>query len=122
MSAFGYALALLFVLATAQTDAHAQNLDQNKSGAKLFAATCADCHRSARGLAKGRMSLLLSLYLREHYTSSFSSAQTITAYLQSVDTPPRGKSPSRARKSPATTTSAAASPSALRPPATVPGR
>src|SRR5262245_32069146 len=33
--------------------APAQNLDQDMSGAKLFAASCADCHRSARGLAKG---------------------------------------------------------------------
>jgi mono/diheme cytochrome c family protein len=121
MSAIGYALALLVVLAAAQTSAHAQNLDQNKSGAKLFAATCADCHRSPRGLAKGRMSLLLSLYLREHYTSSFGSAQVISAYLQSADAP-RARSPSRARKSSPRTTSAAASPSALRPPARVPGR
>jgi hypothetical protein len=33
--------------------ARAQDLDQDKSGAKLFATTCTDCHRSPRGLAKG---------------------------------------------------------------------
>jgi mono/diheme cytochrome c family protein len=36
--------------------ANAQNLDQGKSVAKLFADSCATCHRSARGLAKGRFS------------------------------------------------------------------
>jgi hypothetical protein len=122
MSAICYALALLCVLATAQTVAHAQNLDKDKSGAKLFATTCAECHRSPRGLTKGRLSLMLSLYLSQHYTTSFGSAQTITAYLQSVDTP-RGKPSRNARKSqPPGTTGAAARSSALRPPASVPGR
>jgi mono/diheme cytochrome c family protein len=36
--------------------ANAQNLNQGKSVAKLFADSCATCHRSARGLAKGRFS------------------------------------------------------------------
>ena len=31
---------------------------------------------------------MLSYYLRQHYTSSAQSAQVLTAYLQSVDTPP----------------------------------
>ena len=87
--------------------------------AKLFATTCADCHRSARGLAKGRFSITLWYYLQQHYTSSSATARALTAYLQSVDTPPRsktGKSPPRPTKS------AATSASALRPPAPVPGR
>jgi len=71
------------------TDARAQeNLDHGQSGPKLFAASCVQCHKSARGLAKGRMSFTLSYYLRQHYTSSSASAGTLTAYLQSVDTPP----------------------------------
>jgi len=37
--------------------AHAQNLDQGKPAPKLFADGCATCHRSARGLAKGRVVL-----------------------------------------------------------------
>jgi len=110
------ALALLIMLVMATTNASAQNLDKDKSGPKLFAASCAECHRSARGLAKGRFSITLSYYLRQHYTSSSESAQTLTAYLQSVDTPPRSK----ARKPlPAT---ASASTSVPRPPASVPGR
>jgi len=42
------------------TVAAAQNLDAGKPPAKLFADGCATCHRSPRGLAKGRFSLTLS--------------------------------------------------------------
>ena len=65
-----------------------ENLDRNQSGPKLFAASCVQCHKSARGLAKGRISFTLSYYLRSHYTSSSDTASVLTAYLQSVDTPP----------------------------------
>lgn len=96
MQAIGTARAVIAVSAVMlvmAADARAQeNLDRDKSGAKLFAATCVQCHKSARGLAKGRLSFTLSYYLRQHYTSSAESAQTLTAYLQSVDTPPaKGK-------------------------------
>ena len=94
-------LALVGALAIAAASTRAQeNLDQGQSGPKLFAASCVQCHKSARGLAKGRMSFTLSYYLRSHYTSSSASAQTLTAYLQSVDTPP-GKAKGGAKKSPA---------------------
>ena len=72
--------------------AHAQNLDQGKSAAKLFADGCATCHHSARGIAKGRFSLTLFLFLQEHYTSNPSSAWTLTSYLESVDSAQRGRS------------------------------
>jgi mono/diheme cytochrome c family protein len=93
MSAIGYLLGFSAVFGLAMSgmaaDARAQeNLDRDKSGVKLFAASCVQCHKSARGLAKGRMSFTLSYYLRQHYTSSSASADTLTAYLQSVDTPP----------------------------------
>ena len=99
--------------------APAQDLDQDKSGAKLFAASCADCHRSPRGLTKDRFSWTLSYFLREHYTSSPASAQALTAYLQSVDAP-RAKPQPAARKSrpPATSVSEPV----LRPSAPVPAR
>jgi len=100
-----------------QASAQAQNLDQDKSAAKLFAASCADCHRSARGLAKGRFSITLWYYLQQHYTSSSATARALTAYLQSVDTPPRSKS---GKSQPQATRSAATSTS--RPPAPIPGR
>jgi hypothetical protein len=74
-----------------------ENLDRNLTGPKLFASSCATCHRSARGLAKGRVSFMLTYYLRQHYTSSTASAQVLSAYLQSVDTPP-AKTKTGARK------------------------
>ncbi len=100
MSAIAYLLGFsaMFGLGMA-ADARAQeNLDHGQSGSKLFAASCVQCHKSARGLAKGRMSFTLSYYLRQHYTSSSASADTLTAYLQSVDTPP-AKAKAGAKKS-----------------------
>jgi mono/diheme cytochrome c family protein len=122
MWAISRALALLVaivisaILISPSANAQVQNLDQDKTAAKLFATTCAECHRSARGLAKGRFSITLWYYLQQHYTSSSATARMLTAYLQSVDTPPRSKP----GKPPATKT--ATSTSALRPSAVVPGR
>lgn len=99
--------------------ANAQNLDQGKSPAKLFAEGCASCHRSARGLAKGRFSFTLYWFLKEHYASNSESAWALTSYLESVDSgSPR---PSRTA---AKSSHAAAGPSrpSLRPPMPVPGR
>jgi len=131
MAAVGRKLAwFIIIVALTSSPVRAEDLDHDKSAAKLFADTCATCHRSARGLAKGRFSLTLWFFLKQHYTSSSASAQTLTAYLQSVDAP-RAKSQQAARKSrpPATktaepslrppTTTSAASP---RPPVSVPTR
>ncbi|WP_165406085.1 hypothetical protein [Bradyrhizobium genosp. SA-3] len=70
------------------TVAAAQNLDAGKSPAKLFADGCATCHRTPRGLAKGRFSLTLSWFLKDHYATSSDSAKALAAYLESVDVPP----------------------------------
>jgi mono/diheme cytochrome c family protein len=70
------------------TVASAQNLDAGKPAAKLFADGCATCHRSPRGLAKGRFSLTLSWFLKDHYATSSDSAKALAAYLESVDGPP----------------------------------
>src|SRR5262249_44463814 len=97
--------------------AHAQNLDQGKSAAKLFADGCATCHHSARGIAKGRFSLTLFLFLQQHYTSNPSSAWALTSYLESVDSARRGRLRAATPKP-----SIRTSPSPSRPPALVPGR
>ena len=68
--------------------ASAQNLDAGKSPEKLFADGCTACHRSPRGLAKGRMSLTLTWFLQDHYSAGPDTAKALAAYLQSVDTPP----------------------------------
>ncbi len=97
----------------------AQNLDQDKPAPKIFAESCATCHRSARGLAKGRFSLTLYLFLQQHYASNSSSAWALTSYLESVDEAKR--SPSRAAAKPPAG-GAGTSRSSLRPPAPVPTR
>ena len=114
MSACGGRLPSLIIIVAALTSGpvRAENLDAGKSGATLFTATCASCHRSPRGLAKNRFSLTLSYFLQQHYTSSATSARVLTAYLQSVDAP-RGKPQAR----PPEATAPAPS---LRPPAPVP--
>jgi hypothetical protein len=100
--------------------AHAQNIDQGKPAARLFADGCATCHRSARGLAKGRFRLTLYFFLQQHYASNSSSAWALTSYLESVDSARRGQSRAAAAKPspPAISTSRAS----IRPPASIPGR
>jgi len=101
------------------TAATAQNLDQGKSASKLFADGCAACHRSPRGLAKGRFKLTLYLFLKEHYASGPDSAAALASYLESVDSNQRG--PSRAAVKPSRSATGT-SRSSLRPPKPVPGR
>ncbi|MGJ4947131.1 cytochrome C [Bradyrhizobium sp. HKCCYLS20291] len=78
--------------------ASAENLDAGKPAPRLFADSCASCHRSPRGLAKGRFRLTLYLFLQQHYTSSSDSASALSTYLQSVDTPAGGR-PARTARS-----------------------
>jgi mono/diheme cytochrome c family protein len=80
---------------------HAQNLDQGKSAPKLFADGCATCHHSPRGLAKGRFSLTLYMFLKDHYTSGSDEARALSSYLTSVDSgPPASHATKRPRSSP----------------------
>src|SRR5262245_30579330 len=120
-----FSVAVVVVVTGGTTQA--QDLDQGKSGAKLFATGCASCHRSPRGLAKGRISWSLSYYLQQHYTSSPASAQALTAYLQSVDAPPVRSRPATAKSGVRSGTkprsqAAHAGEPPLRPPAPVPRR
>ncbi|MGY8662253.1 hypothetical protein Q3C01_07780 [Bradyrhizobium sp. UFLA05-109] len=105
------------VLLTA-TIARAQNLDEGKPPQKLFADGCASCHRSPRGLAKGRFSFTLYWFLKDHYASGPDSAKALAAYLESVDSPPAGKPRASAKSSKST----GAPRSSVRPPAPVPQR
>lgn len=113
-----HGLLVVAVLAALGTPAAiAQNLDQNKPAPKLFTETCAACHKSPRGLAKGRFRLTLYMFLQDHYASNSSSAWALTSYLESVDEAKRGTT--RAGAKPAAATTARSS---LRPPAPVPTR
>jgi mono/diheme cytochrome c family protein len=114
------ALALATMLACGAARAQ-ESLDAGKPPQKLFAEGCSSCHRSAKGLAKGRFRLTLYLYLQKHYASTASSAWALTSYLEQVD----------ARRATVRATAAAAPPRPapdwsprypLRPPAPVPTR
>jgi hypothetical protein len=93
----------------------AQNLDQGKPAPKLFAESCATCHRSPRGLAKERFKLTLYLFLQKHYSSSSNSAWALASYLESVDSGKRAATKSAAK----TGTSRSR---LLRPPVPIPSR
>jgi hypothetical protein len=60
------------------------NIDRGKPPSELFANYCAVCHKTTRGLATGRNSLTLSLFLREHYASSHEQAAALAAYVIST--------------------------------------
>jgi len=103
----GVVLALLLIgiiFVGVEPAAKAENLDEGKPAAKLFADGCSACHHSARGLAKGRFTVTLYLFLQQHYASNSSSAWALASYLESVDQAPhthvrstmRRPSPSRA--------------------------
>jgi mono/diheme cytochrome c family protein len=120
------ALAAIIVLCCSAARAQ-ENLDAGKSPQKLFAEGCSACHRSAKGLAKGRFSFTLYLFLQKHYASNASSAWALTSYLEAVDAEKRGvkraavaAKPPPAPASPSSSTWTAGS--SLRPPAAVPSR
>ena len=71
--------------------ARAQNLDQGKSAAALFANGCTACHKSPRGLARGRFKLQLYMFLKEHYSAGPDEAGALAEYLQAQEGPPPGQ-------------------------------
>jgi hypothetical protein len=113
------AVGLFAVLAC--SGARAENLDQGKSGQKLFADTCVTCHKSAKGLTK-RGYLTLYFFLKDHYVSDSTSAWALTSYLESVEGAPRGRSKKGAEKAAAAPQGNRTSGAAPRPPAGVPQR
>jgi mono/diheme cytochrome c family protein len=89
---------ILAAVAVLTAAASAQNLDAGKSPEKLFADGCSTCHRSPRGLAKGRFSLTLSWFLKDHYAAGSDTAKALAAYLESVDSAPPAAAKSARRK------------------------
>ena len=79
------AAAVALCAGLAVTSAYAQvNIDQGKSPAEIYASDCATCHKTPRGLAVGKNSLMLSSFLREHYTASTDQAAALAAYVLSA--------------------------------------
>jgi mono/diheme cytochrome c family protein len=114
----GLALGAAFLIMGAA--AYAQNIDQGKSASRLFSDSCATCHRSARGLSKGRFHLTLFLFLQKHYASDSGAAWQLTSYLESLEGPRRGRSKTAAVNLPSSATSTHRS--SIRPPMPVPQR
>lgn len=88
-------------LALADSAGAQENLDQGKTGAQLYAADCAICHKSPRGMAGTGGIFGIQSFLRQHYTVSRESAAAIAAYLEAVDReapPPAARS--RAKRNP----------------------
>jgi hypothetical protein len=61
--------------------AHAEDFDAGKSGPQLFESNCSTCHHTPRSLAKHMNTWSLNGFLREHYTATRASADTLSAYL-----------------------------------------
>ena len=68
-----------------------QDLDAGKTGPQLFAQDCAACHRSPQGLSKTLSGGSLVSFLRQHYTSSSTSAGVVAGYLLGAGANVRGE-------------------------------
>jgi hypothetical protein len=68
-----------------------QDLDAGKTGPQLFAQDCSACHRSPQGLARTVSGGALVTFLRQHYTSSSTSAGVVAAYVQAAGPAPRNE-------------------------------
>jgi hypothetical protein len=90
----GLLTALVPVTARAQT-----NIDQGKSASQIFSNACAECHKSASGLGKGKSTSTVAEFLREHYTTGREQAAALAAYV--VGGRDVVASPAAGKKSPA---------------------
>jgi cytochrome c553 len=58
------------------------NLDQSKTGAQLYASSCATCHESPQSVSNAKSLSKLESFLSQHYTSNRESAAHLAAYLK----------------------------------------
>jgi hypothetical protein len=97
----GMLAALAPAMARAQT-----NIDQGKSASQIFSNACAECHKSASALRKGKSAAAVAEFLREHYTTGRDQAASLAAYVvggrDTVAAPAPGQKPpaERAQKPP----------------------
>jgi mono/diheme cytochrome c family protein len=113
---WGRVAALAIVALAASVSVRAQNLDEGKSAAKLFGDSCSTCHRSARGLAKGRFRLTLYVFLKDHYSTGSDTAWALASYLADIDSAQSARPQGKPKKP------ASASHSSLKPPAPIPAQ
>jgi hypothetical protein len=84
MPVIGLAAVVAIAVISAEPTRSQTNIDQGKPASELFANYCVGCHKSTRGLANGRSSFTLSLFLREHYAASSQQAAALAAYVISA--------------------------------------
>jgi hypothetical protein len=97
MPVIGLASVAAVAVVSAEPTLSQTNIDQGKPASELFANYCAVCHKSTRGLANGRSSLTLSLFLREHYAASSQQAAALAAYVISAGGNAPAAKPERAK-------------------------
>src|SRR5215472_8883828 len=97
MPVIGLASVVAVIVMSAKPTLSQTNIDQGKPASELFANYCAVCHKSTRGLANGRNSLSLSLFLREHYATSGQQAAALAAYVISAGGNAPAAKPERAK-------------------------
>lgn len=89
---FALTIGLLFALVPTMAPAQT-NIDEGKSASQIFANACAECHKSASGLGKGKNIATVAEFLREHYTTSREQAAALAAYIVSGRDTVAGKKP-----------------------------
>ena len=97
MPVIGLASVVAVAVTSAEPALSQTNIDQGKPASELFANYCAVCHKSTRGLANGRSSLTLSMFLREHYAASGQQAAALAAYVISAGGNAPAPKPERAK-------------------------
>ena len=90
-------IGLLAAVVPISAQAQQTNLDQGKSASQIFAGSCAECHKAAHGLAKGKSAGTVAEFLLEHYTTGRDQAASLAAYVvggrDTVASPAPGKKP-----------------------------
>jgi cytochrome c553 len=94
--AFALTIGVLAALAPAMARAQT-NIDQGKSASQIFSNACAECHKSASALRKGKSAAAIAEFLREHYTTGRDQAASLAAYVvggrDTVAAPAPGQKP-----------------------------
>jgi hypothetical protein len=99
MSSHGIRLAFGSLALCFASSAGAQgSLEQGKTGAQLYAANCASCHKMPQSVTKAPGIFGLESFLQDHYTSSPQSAATIAAYLNGLERQSSGSVRTRGAK------------------------
>jgi len=94
--AFVLTIGVVAVLAPATARAQT-NIDQGKSASQIFSNACAECHKSASALRKGKSAAAVAEFLSQHYTTGSAQAASLAAFVvggrDTVAAPAPGQKP-----------------------------